>query len=58
MKTLDIHEAVALLKGKLQDVPGLHASTAVVMWKALLWGIGVLYPRYKLVDTQPGEEKP
>ena len=56
MKALKVEEAVDLAKEHLQAVPGLRASEAVGMWRVILWLLGMLYPRYVLVDTQAPEE--
>lgn len=53
MKDLDIHEAADLLRTRLQALPGLKASVALIMWRGLLWALGELYPRYIICDTRP-----
>lgn len=54
MKALDIHEAADLLRARLERLPGLKASVALIMWRGLLWALGELYPRFVIADTADG----
>jgi len=56
VRALDVHEAADLCRTRLQAVNGLKASAAIIMWKAILWLLGDLYPRYAIADTEPGPD--
>lgn len=53
MRALDVHEAADLCRTRLQAVPGLKASAAIIMWKSVLWLLGDLYPGYAIVEVSP-----